>query len=247
MQAQADPALLRKERNFFTFMAIALAIAIFVGFSRTFFLAPLFPEAEAFRPPEPFFYFHGVVFTAWMLVFVAQAWLIRSRMISVHRKLGFAGAALAVAVVVTGVYGALLAANRPTGFIGVPMSPEAFLLVPLLDIGIFALFVFLAIEWRSNTQSHKRLMLLATLSICQAGFVRIPGLALGEFGGPIVQMALTVLCLVALIAWDRKSLSRLHPVTLWAGIPLVISQPLRFAVAETDAWKKLGRLAMSLV
>ena len=109
------------------------------------------------------------------------------------------------------------------------------------------MFVFLAIEWRSNAQSHKRLMLLATLSICQAGFVRIPGMALGEFGGPIVQMALTVIALLALMAWDFKAHRRIHPVTLWAGIPFVVSQPARFAVAETETWQELGRLAMSLI
>ena len=247
MQTQADPALMRRERNFFTFMAIALSVAVFAGFSRTFFLAPLFPEAESFRPPERFFYFHGLVFTTWMLVFVAQAWLIRSRKVALHRRLGVAGAGLAVAVVLTGVYGALIAANRSTGFIGVPMAPDAFLLVPLLDIGLFALFVFLAIEWRSNTQIHKRLMLLATLSICQAAFVRIPGMAFGEFGGPIVQIALTVLFVLALAVWDFRANRRVHAVTLWAGIPFVISQPLRVAVAQTEAWQKLGRLAMSLI
>ena len=247
MQPHADPAARLHERNFFTFMAVALTIAVFVGFSRTYYLAPLFPGAEQFRPPERFFYLHGAVFTAWMLLFVAQAWLIRSRNVAVHRKLGIGGVVLAVAVVLTGIYGALLAANRPGGFIGVPMAPEAFLLVPLLDIGLFALFVFLAIEWRSNVQSHKRLMLLATLSICQAGFVRIPGMALGEFGGPIVQMALTTVAVLAMIVWDVKADRRVHPVTLWAGVPVVVSQPLRIAVAETEAWQKLGRLAMSLI
>lgn len=247
MQQGIEPDRSGSERNFYTFVAIALIVAVFAGFSRTFFLKPLFPEAEALSPPEPYFYFHGIVFCAWMLLFAAQAWLIRARRAAIHRKLGVAGAGLAVAVVLTGVYGALLAANRPGGFIGVPFAPEAFLLVPLLDVGIFALFVFLAIEWRSDTQSHKRLMLLATLSICQAAFIRIPPSSLGEFAGPIVQMSLTTLVLAALAIWDFRSQRRIHPITLWAGIPFLISQPLRIPVAQTEAWQKLGRLAMSLI
>ena len=67
-------------------MAVLLAISVFLGFARTFYLAPLFPEAQEFAPPEPFFFFHGAVFTAWIIVLLAQVWLVRVGDIGMHRK-----------------------------------------------------------------------------------------------------------------------------------------------------------------
>lgn len=235
------------ERNFYTGITLAIALGVFVGFAQTFYLRPLFPEAAEFAAPEPFFYFHGLVFTAWVVLLVAQAWLIRSRRVAVHRKLGVAGLGLAAFLVVLGVYGALLAANRPGGFIGVPMEPAAFLIVPILDMVLFALFVGLAAHWRARPQAHKRLMLFATLSIAQAAFVRIWPPFLGEFAGPIMQMLLTFLLIGAIVAWDLHTTKRLHPATLWAGIPLFISQPLRIPLGETDAWLGIGNWLMQLV
>ncbi len=235
------------ERNFFTGITLAIALGVFVGFARTFYLRPLVPGAAEFAAPERYFYFHGIVFTAWVVLLIVQAWLVRARKVTVHRKLGMAGLALAVLLLVIGVYGALLAANRPGGFIGIPMEPAAFLIVPILDTILFGLFVGLAAYWRSRPQAHKRLMVLATISIAQAAFVRIWPPFLGEFAGPIMQMLLTFLLIVALIAWDLKTSRRLHPATLWAGIPLFISQPLRIPLGETDAWLAVGNWMMELV
>ncbi len=237
----------RNERRFFFAMALALVAGVFVGFSRTFYLKPLFPEAQAYAPEEAFFYGHGILFTLWMLLLLAQVQLVRAGRIVTHRSLGQLGILLAAAVVVVGAYGALIAANRPGGFIGVPMAPEAFLFVPLLDVALFALFVGLAVAWRRDMQSHKRLMFLATLSISQAAFVRITPAFLGDFAGPIMQLALTLGFIVALATWDVRTTRRLHPVTLWAGIPLFLSQPLRLVVAETESWKSIGLWLMRLM
>ena len=141
------------ERNFYTGITLAIAVCVFVGFARTFFLRPLFPEAAEIAAPERFFYYHGVVFTAWIVLIVVQAWLIRSRNVALHRTLGTAGLGLAVILVVVGIYGALLAANRPGGFIGIPMEPDAFLIVPFLDMVFFGLLVGLAAHWRKPAAS----------------------------------------------------------------------------------------------
>lgn len=222
-------------------MAVVLAISVFVGFARTFYLSPLFPGAQELAPPEPFFSFHGAVFTAWIIVLLAQVWLVRAGDIGMHRKLGAIGGVVAVAVFLTGMIGAVMAAQRPGGFIGPPIPPEGFIIVPVLDMLLFGLFVFLALRWRSDSQSHKRLMLLATLSICQAALVRIPFPPLGDAAGPVIQMLFSVVFVAAMAAWDKRTLGRVHPVTLWAGIVLVVSQPLKVLVATFAAVQELMR------
>ena len=54
-------------RRFFQIAAILMAVVVFAGFARTFFLRPLFPDGQELAPPEPFFFYHGLVFSAWMI------------------------------------------------------------------------------------------------------------------------------------------------------------------------------------
>src|SRR5512138_989136 len=113
------------ERRFFTLMSLAMLVAVCIGFARSFFLRPLFPQWPA--PAEPVFYVHGAFFTAWLVLLVTQALLVATRRVDIHRKLGLAGVVLAVGMVVLGLLGSLVAANRPTGFHGVPVPPLQFL------------------------------------------------------------------------------------------------------------------------
>ena len=220
------------ERRFFTVMTLAMLVAVYVGFARSFFLRPLFPEWPA--PAEPVFYVHGAFFTAWMVLLVTQALLVATRRVDIHRKLGLAGVAIAAGMVVLGLLGSLVAANRPTGFNGVPVPPLQFLVVPLFDLVFFTLFFSLAIARRSDAQSHKRLMLLATISMLGAAFARWP--YLWQNPNPFVFYGLADLFIVALAVWDFRTRGGLHPVTRWGGLALILSVPARLALSGTAAW-----------
>lgn len=112
------------ERSFYTGMSMAMLASVFLGFSRTYFLKPWFPELGHLAPPESFFFtIHGVCFTAWFVLAVIQPALVANRRVDLHRSVGWFGAGLAAAVVVVGIVGALIAADRPCGFIGVPVPP----------------------------------------------------------------------------------------------------------------------------
>lgn len=117
------------EHQFYFGMALALLAAVVLGFARSFFLRPLFPDHPS--PPETVFYWHGAVFTAWFVLFSVQPYLIASGRVAAHRALGRGGAVLAAVMVVFGCYVAVVAAARPDGFIGLPIPPFNFLIVPL--------------------------------------------------------------------------------------------------------------------
>lgn len=163
------------ERRFYTGTAFIMLASVFLGFSRTFLLKHWFPEAAVFAPPEPFFYYvHGVCFTAWILLVVVQPSLVANRRVDLHRTLGWFGVGLAAAVIAVGTVGALMAAGRPGGFIGVPVPALQFLAVPLGDLALFTVFIVLAVVQRRDQQSHKRYMLLATIGLLDAAVIRWP-------------------------------------------------------------------------
>jgi uncharacterized membrane protein YozB (DUF420 family) len=222
------------ERRFYTFMAVAIFVAMYVGFARTFFLRPWFPEAQSMSPPEPFFYFHGAVFTAWFALLLLQPALVGAGRTDLHRAIGRFGAALAVGVVAVGAMGALIAARRAGGFIGIPVPPAQFVIIPFVDLALYALLIGMAIARRRDSQSHKRLMLVGSLCLIDAAIARWPVVI--SVGNPLLFFALTDLFLVPLAIWDFKTRGRPHPVTLWAGLLLIVSQPLRLWLSGTDAW-----------
>jgi hypothetical protein len=224
-------AALPSERRFYTGMAIAMFVAVFVGFSQSFFLRPLFPGTPS--PAERLFYLHGALFTAWIVLLVTQATLVAKGRLVLHRRLGTAGAWLAAAMIALGVYAALVAANRPGGFIGVPVPPLQFLIVPLTDMVLFGTLVALAVANRREAQTHKRLMLLATINLTTAAFARFPLVA---DAGPLAAFALTDAFVVALAVWDFRTRGRLHPATLWGGLAIIASQPLRLVLSGTAPW-----------
>lgn len=235
------PAAVPAERRFYSGMALAILAAVVLGFSRTFFLRPLFPGTPS--PSETIFYVHGAVAAAWIALLVVQTRLIAGRHVALHRRFGAVGFALAVSMVVLGLWGALVAARRATGFVGVPVPPLQFLVIPVFDMVLFALFVGLAIARRRDLQSHKRWMVLATINLLPAAIARWPGMAPL---GPVGFLGVADLFIVALGMWDLRSRGRLHPVTLWGGLLLIASQPLRLALSGTDGWLAFARWATEL-
>jgi len=238
------------ERLFFSAMALSVLAAVLLGFARTFFFAAWFPEYQQHAPPEPIFFWHGAVFTAWFVLAAVQPLLVAGGNLRLHRRLGGYGAVLAAAMVVFGVVAALVAARRPGGFIGVPLPPLQFLVVPLATIFLFTVFVALAIARRRDAQSHKRLMLLGSISLLEAAVARWPidGLLAPSFV-PLFSGAelLTDLFLLPLVLWDLYSRGRLHPATLWGGLALIAAQPLRILLSQTEGWLAFARWATGLL
>jgi uncharacterized membrane protein YhaH (DUF805 family) len=147
-------------------------------------------------------------------------------------------------MVAIGSYGALVAAARPTGFTSMPIPPLQFLVVPLFDMLLFAACVGLAVSRRRDAQAHKRWMLLASVNLLGAAFARWPGLA---GGGPVVFYGVADLFIVAIAIRDFATRGRLHPATLWGGLAIIVSQPLRLMVSGTPAWLAFASWATGLV
>lgn len=232
------------ERNFFAFAGLLVLALLVFGFSRSFYFLPLFSGAPYYAALEPIFYVHGFVFTSWFVLLTAQIALVRSGNVRLHRTLGLVGVALAALVTLFGVFVTLVAANRPGGFIEIPLPPQVFAIVPLSDMAFFATFVALGYFNRRDAAAHKRFMFLSSAVLLEAAVARIP--LMFRLDLPFFE-AYVVSALVALLAvWDLTSLRRLHNVTLWAGLVLIVFLFVRIPLAETDAWQTFALWLMRL-
>jgi hypothetical protein len=219
----------RRTRRFYVGMALAMAITVFVGFSRSYFLKGWYGTPELSR----LLHFHAALFTTWVLFFVAQTALVASGRTYLHRRMGVAGAVLAALVVIVGTTVAIGRARTGTSPIpGVP--PLGFLAIPFFDMVVFAILVSSAIYFRRRLEAHKRLMTLSMIALLAAPIARMRFLPLPP--GPPTFFGLADLFIVALLVYDLVTRRKVHPATIWGGLLIVASQPLRLMIAGTPAW-----------
>ena len=209
-------------------MAIAIVVTVFAGFSRTYYLKSYFGGAAL----SPLLHAHGLIFTSWLALFFTQTVLVAAHRTDVHRRLGLAGGVLAALVAAAGIVTAVVRAKQGAAPPGFP--PLAFLAIPLGDMLVFTSLVGAGFYFRRRADTHKRLMLLATIGILPAAIARLPF----EFlkAGPPAFFALTDLFVAACVVYDLASRGRVHPATLWGGLVVVLSQPLRLMISDTSAW-----------
>src|SRR5687768_4032205 len=83
--------------SFYTGMSLLMAFFVFGGFGMTYW----FPLATGtFAPAPPVVHLHGLVYSAWMILFVAQPLLVNTKNVALHRSVGTFGIALATAVMI---------------------------------------------------------------------------------------------------------------------------------------------------
>ena len=225
---------------FFGAMGMIIALLVFLGFAPTFFLAAHYagPPLSALR------IVHGTLFTSWIVLYNVQVFLIASDRVRTHRALGVAGAAMATAMVPLGIVMAITAVREGHAPPGIP--PLSFLAIPLFDMVVFAPLVAGGIYFRRRSDTHKRLMLLATVSLVAAAVARIsrmvpiPPAVVAT--GPLFYFGVGDVLILALAAYDLATRGRVHPVTIWGGIFVIVSQVARLAISGTHGWLAFASL-----
>jgi uncharacterized membrane protein YozB (DUF420 family) len=156
------------DRFFFPGMGLLMGVAVFVGFARTYYLA------RVFRDPLPnlLIHVHGAVFSSWILLLIAQTFLVAVGRADLHRRLGLLGFGLACLMVILGLMAATDELVRKTGPGKKGLSARTFYVVPVSDILVFAILIYFGFRQRFNPSAHKRFMLIATVMILDAALAR---------------------------------------------------------------------------
>jgi len=210
-------------------MAVAFVLTVFAGFARTFYLRPHFQT----QPLIPLLVLHGIVFTSWIALLLTQTTLVATKRTRTHMRLGVAGGLLASLMILIGTVTAIVRAKGPSPVPGV--NPLSFLTIPLGDMLVFASLVGAAFYFRRRADTHKRLMLLATIAILPAAVARLPFAFIQQYG-PLAFFGLSDLFIVPCLIYDIVTRGRPHRATVLGGALIVISHPLRLVIGNTHAW-----------
>ena len=231
------------DRRFYAAAAVLFPLIVLAGFARTYYLKGVFGT-----PPLPsmIVHLHGLVMTAWVALFVVQTRMIAANRVRLHQRLGYSGIALAVLVIATGLLTALRAGKY--GFSAAPpgIPPPAFMVVPLFDLVMFAIFFGAAVWYRRRPAEHKRLMLLTVINFLPPAVARIPIASLQALG-PLWFFGVPTVMALACIAIDWRRYGRVNRALAMGTLLLVVSYVLRLALMNSTAWMSVAIWLTSFV
>jgi hypothetical protein len=187
---------------------------------------------------------HAVVFVAWLVFFTVQVLLVRVKKLSVHKRLGFALIGLAGLMMILGPATALTVQHRS---LADPTADPAFLSVQFTDILAFIGLTGAAILLRRSPSAHKRLILLGTLYITDAGFARwladawLHVLGMGYWPFWVALYSGSNLLVILAGVYDLLTRRRLHPAYV-AGVAWTFAvQMLSLSLYFSPAWLGCAR------
>jgi hypothetical protein len=227
-------------QKIYPFMAALFVVTAVVGFGPTS-LALLATVEAGQRPPLPLIlHVHAACMVAWLLLLLVQTSLVATGRTPLHRTLGFAALVVAPAVVAA-MIGVTLSTWRTIASLGPSAGPEFMqsiagasniLLEQTRSVVFFALFVGWAlVVRRKDPETHKRMMILATLMPLGAAITRIEWLPTTMPGSYVSQYAYLLLWLAPALIHDIIRRGAVHRAYV-IGIALV----LPFAVVSQLLW-----------
>lgn len=229
----------RFEHIFFSGLAVLILLTVFTGFARSYYLAGLFWAPLRSR----LVHVHAIVFSAWIMLLVAQSSLIAAHRTELHRRVGLLGLGLAPLLVVVGLLAATVQLGRAFDPGGENQPARSFYVVPVTNVALFATLIYCAFRARANSPAHKRLIMIGTTALLGAAIARWPIEAAWWTIG--VRRAIGYGIPLLLAAYDLFSSRRIHRATLWGTALLVTVQQLQAPIARSGAWQAFAALVQS--
>jgi hypothetical protein len=227
----------RRDDVFFCAMALVVLGTVFLGFGRSYYLAGVFHS----HLPNLLVHVHAAVFSAWILLFIAQTSLVSAGRLDWHRRLGIFGAVLTGAMVVLGFLVATDSLAR--GFVppGSRLDPKSFYSIPCFSTAVFCVLIVWALQARADGAAHKRLMLIATISLMDPAVNRWAFLQIAHRG--LVTSLIVDFFILLIAGFDLWSRRRIHRATVKGGLFMIVAHQLMFPIGLTAVWHRFATLA----
>jgi hypothetical protein len=224
-------------------MAILMIATSIAGFAPA-----ILDRAGRHGPVSALAAIHGIVFFAWLLLYLVQSLLIRSGLVVWHRRLGFASFFVLLLMVPLGYQATLamvrrgydLSGDQGVGFNahGASLDAQTASVFNLIDLLWFALLALGALWFRNRPAIHKRLMLFANIQLMGASLTHLLGHAGLLTAGTVIGSF--SLFLLTAVARDWLVDKRVHPLTTALAVISFVLLPIEGALIGPSAiWHHL--------
>ncbi len=220
-------AAIPRRRTFFIGLSLIIALIAVVGFWRTYY-GPLLSGTLS----QPLLiHVHALVFTGWLLLFLAQAVFAATRRLAWHVRIGQIGIAYGALLIVVGsTTGVLRAAALPLGG-----PAERLLFAASADMVMFSGFFAAAVWFRRKPQLHKRLMVVAATTLLVAAVGRMSFLPAPP-ARAFASLTIWATPLLLAMAYDLRTRHLVHPIYLVGLAAMVVRRFSVPFVVQTPGW-----------
>lgn len=211
------------EQRFFLYYAwTLLGIVVFCFGGKAIF------DAEGLPPITPLHHFHAVSMMSWFVLFAVQPTLIHYGKYKQHRLLGQWSVVLVLVFIGLGIAMSLHNWER-TGRVLIVTANAT-------NLSLFIIFFLAALYWRQVADTHKRLMLYATLFLMGPAIGRLTEI----FNlSPYYSVPILIALQLTPIIYDKRIRGKVHPVC-WIGfVAFFITIPIIVGLSESLAWKAM--------
>lgn len=274
MATIADPYRVRRDRSdllcgtprahpidrwIFVFMAVWFIVIALAGFIPSS-LGKIAAVQAGLRPQFPLaLHFHAVLSGSFLLLLLAQTWLMATGRESLHKQLGLLGIAIALALIVVGFI-LLPTIFRPAWEAAHSNTPgvtarfagmDKFMLNGVLSNvragALFAAFLAIGLATRNRYPGlHKRMMILATAMALSAAISRIPFLPSTMALSPLSLDLYVLAAISPMFAWDVLRNRRVHAAYwIWLSIWLPVAIVVHLAW-NTPWWGSIAQKMMGV-
>lgn len=210
-------------------------LAVFIGFGKT-----LPPAIRDTRTPA-IIYIHGAFAFAWLCLFFTQATLMKYNNFKAHKTLGILGIFIAIGTAFTMPLAGVFEAQKNLDS-GMGDAAYSTVVGTITSATIFLSIVIAGLLNRRNPQTHKRLMLLATISLLWVAWFRFrhyfPSVPRPDIWfGVVLSNSLIVISWI----WDKYTNGRIHPVLLWVGAFIIAEASFEVMVFDSPVWRWLAK------
>jgi hypothetical protein len=214
------------------YLAIALFFAGLVawGFWRSYF-GPLL-AGTVDRPWVV--HLHAAVFVGWVLLLIAQAALVATGRVRLHRRIGAAGMLYGALVFLVGVLVSTLGPALRVRAGEFPIEVGGMVAIySLADLLLFGAFLACAFVYRSRPEVHKQWVIAATAALGGAAIGRVLKTDSPEY---LLTWLAPVLALVVIDLVTRR---RVRAVPLVSGALIVVAF-FKSQLLPAPAWSDIG-------
>jgi hypothetical protein len=224
------------DRWIYVFMSAWFIVIVLVGFIPDAMMKVAMVKAGARPPFPPILHIHAALMGSFLLLLLAQTWLMATGRRALHMQLGVLGMVLAAALVVVGfilaptmyyqVWGGANFGPPPVRAALAPVLPilENILLLQIAAGIMFALFITIALSARARDAGlHKRMVVLAIAVPLGAAIDRMNWLP-STAASPLSTDLYVLLAVSPMFIWDVIRNRRVHEAYLiWLPVFVVVS------------------------
>jgi len=223
----ATASATQTERRFFLILTSLMSASIVTGFALQLALG-----RSSFDVPW-IYHAHAVVFFGWVALFTAQAYLMDSGNIVVHRQLGMVAVIWVPVMTVLGIALSLTVMQRTGG----PFffAQNQFLFSNPAHLLCFAALTFWALKVRRQGGWHRRLLICGYALLTGPGLGRILPLPFMIPNAWHIMVAVLLVFPVIGMIRDKLKMRRVHPAW-YAGIAAILAVQIAADLIADSPW-----------